>query len=411
MNTTTEVLARVVADRLADRVAAGALGDGAAAWRPRGHPARVPRRLGQLRACAVNGRAPRRAGRHRRPAPAQRRQRLRPPGLRGRCATGLGGARARGRRVPGRAGRGARAPALARRSRRIPDGAVVLVDGLVASAVPRRAGAAGRPAAAGRAAAHAAGAAAPPRRGTRERTVLAGARRGGDHERAGPATGCVATYALAPGRVHVAQPGVDRRRPRPSVRRPAGALLCVAAVIPPKGHDVLLAALAALGDLPWTLHAASGRLDRDPAFVAELVRAGPRRPASPTGCAASGRAPRSELDTALRRAPTCWCCRRARRPTGWSSPRRWPAACRSSPPTSAACRRRSAAPSGGRRPGLLVPPDDPAALRRAAALAHRPATCAGGCARRGDVARRRGSRGGRSPRPAVARRRWRRWRA
>ena len=49
--------------------------------------------------------------------------------------------------------------------------------------------------------------------------------------------------------------------------------------------------------------------------------------------------PSSPAATARR---TCSCWPRARRPTGWSSPRRWPAACRSSRPTSAACRRRSA---------------------------------------------------------------------
>ena len=53
-NTTTEVLARVVADRLADRVRAGELGDGRGALD--GHnrdAARVARRVGELRAGAV----------------------------------------------------------------------------------------------------------------------------------------------------------------------------------------------------------------------------------------------------------------------------------------------------------------------------------------------------------------------
>jgi glycosyltransferase involved in cell wall biosynthesis len=80
----------------------------------------------------------------------------------------------------------------------------------------------------------------------------------------------VATYALAAGLVHVAQPGVDdavRSLGTPT----GGALLCVAAVIPPKGQDVLVSALTALGDLPWTCTFV-GTLERDPAFVAGLVR-------------------------------------------------------------------------------------------------------------------------------------------
>ena len=89
LNTTTEVLARVVADRLADRVHAGALGDGARDLAgDRRHPARVARRVGELRAGAmtVQRRARRRARRRRRPAAAQRRQRLRPAGAATACA-------------------------------------------------------------------------------------------------------------------------------------------------------------------------------------------------------------------------------------------------------------------------------------------------------------------------------------
>ena len=77
MNTSTEALARVVADRLADRVHAGALGEPrAGARRARGHTARVAHRLGELRAAAVTDGARRRARRHRRPGPAERRQHL-----------------------------------------------------------------------------------------------------------------------------------------------------------------------------------------------------------------------------------------------------------------------------------------------------------------------------------------------
>ncbi|MEV8440634.1 glycosyltransferase family 4 protein [Actinosynnema sp. NPDC051121] len=52
-------------------------------------------------------------------------------------------------------------------------------------------------------------------------------------------------------RVHVVTPGVD---PAPTATGTDGAsrLLCVASVTPRKGHDVLVRALAAVADLPWT---------------------------------------------------------------------------------------------------------------------------------------------------------------
>jgi glycosyltransferase involved in cell wall biosynthesis len=57
-------------------------------------------------------------------------------------------------------------------------------------------------------------------------------------------------YELDPARVHVARPGVDAVAPAPGTAD-GGELLCVAAVRPDKGHDVLLAALTTLADLPW----------------------------------------------------------------------------------------------------------------------------------------------------------------
>jgi len=77
-------------------------------------------------------------------------------------------------------------------------------------------------------------------------------------------------YALAAGRVHVAEPGVDAAVLAPGTAA-GGELLCVAAVAPHKGHDVLLAALAALADLTWSC-VCVGSLGRDPEFVDRLVR-------------------------------------------------------------------------------------------------------------------------------------------
>jgi glycosyltransferase involved in cell wall biosynthesis len=67
-------------------------------------------------------------------------------------------------------------------------------------------------------------------------------------------------------RVTTAVPGADRAdvtEPSPS----GGRLLCVASVIPRKGHDVLLDALSRIAEPPWSL-AVVGPLDRAPEFVA-----------------------------------------------------------------------------------------------------------------------------------------------
>ena len=77
-------------------------------------------------------------------------------------------------------------------------------------------------------------------------------------------------YALPGDRVHVAEPGVDAADLAPG-NAGAGALLCVAAVIPGKGHDVLLDALATMTDLSWQCLCV-GSLDRDPAFAEALRR-------------------------------------------------------------------------------------------------------------------------------------------
>jgi glycosyltransferase involved in cell wall biosynthesis len=76
-------------------------------------------------------------------------------------------------------------------------------------------------------------------------------------------------YALPAGRVHVAEPGVEEAELAPGTAA-GDALLCVAAVTPDKGHDVLLDGLATATDLPWRCSCV-GSLDRDPAF-ADAVR-------------------------------------------------------------------------------------------------------------------------------------------
>jgi glycosyltransferase involved in cell wall biosynthesis len=77
-------------------------------------------------------------------------------------------------------------------------------------------------------------------------------------------------YALPADRVHVAEPGVDEADLAPGSAA-GDALLCVAAVTPDKGHDVLLAGLATAMDLAWRC-ACVGSLVRDPAFADGVLR-------------------------------------------------------------------------------------------------------------------------------------------
>lgn len=77
-------------------------------------------------------------------------------------------------------------------------------------------------------------------------------------------------YAVPADRVHVAVPGAQ---PGPVARGSdtGSRLLCVAAVTPLKGHDLLTRALAGIGDLPWSCLCV-GALDKDPGFVERLRR-------------------------------------------------------------------------------------------------------------------------------------------
>jgi glycosyltransferase involved in cell wall biosynthesis len=163
--------------------------------------------------------------------------------------------------VPLEAGNGA----LVRALRGIPDGAVVLLDGLIASDVPE---------------------ALVPEAGRLRQVVLVhmplghrpkdGAVRAREREVLAAAAAVVTTsawarrrlgelYALPADRVHVAEPGVDAAGL--ALGTAAGdALLCVAAVTPDKGHDVLLDGLATATDLSWRCTFV-GSLVREPAFA------------------------------------------------------------------------------------------------------------------------------------------------
>jgi glycosyltransferase involved in cell wall biosynthesis len=84
----------------------------------------------------------------------------------------------------------------------------------------------------------------------------------------------VDAYGVDPARVHVAPPGVDPVGPGAGTDDRGGSLLCVGAVTPAKGHDVLLSALARVSDLEWRC-VCVGAVTTAPEFVATM-RAGIR---------------------------------------------------------------------------------------------------------------------------------------
>jgi glycosyltransferase involved in cell wall biosynthesis len=149
---------------------------------------------------------------------------------------------------------------------RIPDGAVVLVDGLVASPAPDVLVPASRHLRLVALVHMPLGQTEPDER---ERAVLEAAA-------AVVTTSAWARrhlldlYSLAGDRVHVAEPGVEAAE-LASGTAAGAALLSVAAVIPGKGHDVLLDALASLASRHWQCRCV-GTVERDPAFVASLRR-------------------------------------------------------------------------------------------------------------------------------------------
>ncbi|MEU1621259.1 glycosyltransferase family 4 protein [Streptomyces sp. NPDC005722] len=75
-------------------------------------------------------------------------------------------------------------------------------------------------------------------------------------------------HALPAGRVHVVVPGTDPAPLAPGTPE-GGRLLCVASLTPRKGHDLLARALAAVADLPWTCRFV-GPLGRDPEHLAHV---------------------------------------------------------------------------------------------------------------------------------------------
>lgn len=82
----------------------------------------------------------------------------------------------------------------------------------------------------------------------------------------------LADLGVQPHRVSVVPPGVDRAAPRTATDSAVQRLLCVGSLVPRKGQDLLIDALAGLKDLSWQLDLV-GAPDRDPEF-AETLAAG-----------------------------------------------------------------------------------------------------------------------------------------
>ncbi len=251
--------------------------------------------------------------------------------------------------------------ALARAVRRIPDGALVLLDGLIASTAPE--------------------ALVPQARRLRQVVLVhmplghrppddeAGAVRAREREVLTAAAAVVTTsawtrrrlgelYALPAGRVHVAEPGVDAARLAPGSAA-GDALLCVAALTPDKGHDVLLDGLATATDLSWRC-ACVGSLVRDPAFAERRAPARAEQRAGRPGALPGTAHRRGAGPRVRRRGPArARVTRRDLRPGRHRGSRPRPAGPRHRGRWSD---RGPRAREDGTRPGLLVPPGDPAAL-------------------------------------------------
>ena len=78
-------------------------------------------------------------------------------------------------------------------------------------------------------------------------------------------------YGVDPDRLSVVRPGTDPGPPRRAAGDPP-LILSVGALVPRKGHDLLVAALAGLTDLAWCCRIV-GPLDRDPSAAALIGQA------------------------------------------------------------------------------------------------------------------------------------------
>jgi glycosyltransferase involved in cell wall biosynthesis len=78
-----------------------------------------------------------------------------------------------------------------------------------------------------------------------------------------------ADYGVSAEHITIVVPGTERRSPARGSSDGKVSLLSVGSVVPRKGYDILIAALAGLKDLPWRLTIAGDR-SRDPAAASRL---------------------------------------------------------------------------------------------------------------------------------------------
>jgi glycosyltransferase involved in cell wall biosynthesis len=168
-------------------------------------------------------------------------------------------------------------------------------------------------------------------------------------------------HPLPDDRVFVATPGVDAA-PVTQGSGAGGRLLCVAAVTPQKGHDLLVEALAAVADLPWDCLCV-GALDRDPGFVHRLRRAVREHGLAPRLCLTGPRTG-ADLEAAYAQADLLVLATRGETygmVVTESLARGIPVLAAAANGLPEALGR---APDGS-LPGLLVPPEDPVAMSAA----------------------------------------------
>jgi glycosyltransferase involved in cell wall biosynthesis len=109
-----------------------------------------------------------------------------------------------------------------------------------------------------------------------------------------------ADYGVPLARVVVALPGIDRLHAAEPREGDVLRLLSVGAVIPRKGYDVLIEALAGLLHMSWRLDVV-GDLDRAPDYVAE-IRASIRRTGLDARVHLAGGLPQADLEACWRSA-------------------------------------------------------------------------------------------------------------